>query len=100
MQNDPQSDSLNTFSDLRELGVVFARMVAALAVDPHGYFEKKYTARIESAESDTEIRGVLAQLVLWTTSSALSDENRATLDNKLQQLGLPSVAELRLQFLP
>jgi hypothetical protein len=95
-----QSRSIDDAFDLRELSVAFARMVAALAVDPHGYFEKKYTARIEHAQTDTEIRGVLAQLILWTTSSALTDENRATLDRKLQQLGMPSVAELRLQFLP
>ncbi len=85
---------------LRQLGIEFARMIAALAVDPHGYFEKKYTSRIEHAETDTEIRSVLAQLVQWTTSSALSDENRATLDRKLEQHGMPSVAELRVQFLP
>jgi hypothetical protein len=86
--------------ELRLLGIEFARMIAALAVDPHGYFEKKYTSRIEHAETDTEIRGVLAQLIQWTTSSALSDENRATLDRKLEQLGMPSIAELRVQFLP
>ena len=100
MPNDSQPDSLNTFAELREVGVAFARMVAALAVDPHGYFERKYTARIETAETNTEIRSVLAQLVQWTTSSALTDENRATLDRKLQQLGMPSVAELHLQLHP
>lgn len=87
-------------SDLRQLGIEFARMVAALAVDPHGYFEKKYISRIEHAETEIEIRGVLAHLIQWTTSSALTDENRATLDRKLEQLGLPSVDELRLLYLP
>ena len=97
-ENTPESESSS--QSLRELGIEFARMVAALAVDPHGYFEKKYTSRIEHAATETEIRGVLAQLIQWTTSSALSDENRATLDRKLEQLGMPSVAELRVQFLP
>ena len=100
MPADSQSGSINSLSELREFGVAFARMVAALAVDPHGYFEKKYAARIERAETDIEIRGVLAELVQWTTSSAVSDQNRATLDRKLQQLNMPTIAELRLQFLP
>ncbi len=27
----------------RDFGVTFARLIAELGVDPHGYFEKKYT---------------------------------------------------------
>ena len=86
--------------ELQQFALTFAGLIAEMAVDPHGYFQMKYTSRIEHAETDTEIRGVLAQLIQWTTSSALSDENRATLDRKLEQHGMPSVAELRVQFLP
>lgn len=85
---------------LRDFGLVFARLIAGLAVDPHGYFEKKYTARIEQAHTDLEINGVLAQLVQWATSSALSDAERQRLDNELTQQGLPVVAELRSHLLP
>jgi len=85
---------------LREFGLTFARLIAGMAVDPHGYFEKKYVARIERASSDHEINGVLTQLVQWTTSSAVSDAERSRLDKELSAQGLPSVAELRLHLLP
>ena len=100
MPTDQPSNSLNTFAELQEFGVAFAHMVAGLAVDPHGYFEKKYTARIEMSESDVEIRGVLAQLIQWAASSAVSEQSREILDKQLVKLGMPTVAELRLQFLP
>ena len=100
MPNDESPNQLSSTDELREFGLAFAHMIAGLAVDPHGYFEKKYCARIERSESDAEIRGVLAQLVQWATSSAVSDQSREMLDKQLQQLGLPSIAELRLQFLP
>ena len=85
---------------LRDFGLLFARLIAGMAVDPHGYFEKKYTARIERARTDTEIIGLLAQLVQWATSSALNDTERQRLDNELTEQGLPVVAELRSHLLP
>lgn len=85
---------------LRDFGLLFAQMIAGMAVDPHGYFEKKYTARIEQARTDNEINGVLAQLVQWAASSALSDAERQRLDNQLTEQGLPVVAELRSHLLP
>ena len=87
-------------ASLREFGLTFARLVAAMAVDPHGYFEKKYVARIEQASTDNEINGVLTQLVQWAASSSVSDAERTRLDNELTAQGLPSVAELRLHLLP
>ena len=85
---------------LRDFGLLFARLIAAMAVDPHGYFEKKYTARIEQARTDNEINGVLVQLVQWAASSALTDAERQRLDNELTEQGLPVVAELRSHLLP
>lgn len=85
---------------LRDLGLTFTRLLAAMAVDPHGYFEKKYVARIESATTENEINGVLTQLVQWASSSAVSDAERLRLDSELTAQGLPKVAELRLRFLP
>ncbi len=85
---------------LRDFGLIFARLVAGLAVDPHGYFEKKYTARIERAHSDGEINGVLAQLVQWAASSAITDAERERLDRELGNQGLPSIAVLRANLLP
>ena len=90
----------NNTTDIREFGISFARLIADLAVDPHGYFEKKYTARIENAHSDLEIRGVVTQLVQWVTSSSISDQERAHLDRELGRRGLPSLSDLRLQYLP
>jgi hypothetical protein len=91
---------IDGYDNIRDFGLAFARMIANLAVDPHGYFEKKYTARIESAQTEHEIQSVVAQLVQWATSSAISDDERARLDRELGEMGLPSVNDLRLQFLP
>ena len=33
---------------LRDFSLQFARMLASLAVDPHGYFEKKYACKHEA----------------------------------------------------
>lgn len=90
----------NNATDIREFGITFARLIADLAVDPHGYFEKKYTARIVNAHSELEIKGVVTQLVQWVTSSAISDQERAHLDRELGRRGLPSLGDLRLQYLP
>jgi hypothetical protein len=89
----------NSKSDIREIGLVLARSIAGLAVDPHGYFEKKYIARIEHAHSDQEVRGVLAQLVQWATSGSVSDAERQTLDRELGQRGMPTVEDLQANLL-
>ena len=86
--------------ELRDFGLTFASLIANLAVDPHGYFEKKYTARIENARSEYEISGVLAQLVQWAASSSVSEDERARLDQQLARHGFPAVNELRRQLLP
>ena len=89
-----------SLAEIRDFGVTFAQLIAGLAVDPHGYFEKKYTARIANARSAHEINGVVAQLVQWVGSSSISPEERDRLDRELSQRGLPSLAELRIQYLP
>ncbi len=91
---------MDNVTDIREFGITLARLIADLAVDPHGYFEKKYSARIANAHSEQEIRGVVTQLVQWVTSSSVSEQERAHLDRELGRRGLPSVSELRLQYLP
>jgi len=85
---------------LHDFGLAFARMIAALAVDPHGYFEKKYIARIESSQSDNEINGVLSQLVQWAVSSAVSDAQRDRLNGELCAKNMPDVDILRRHLLP
>ena len=99
------SDHLEEFvhkgkNELQEFAVTFARLIAAIAMDPHGYFEKEYTARIERAESTEEINGVLAQLVQWVASSAVSDAERERINRELDGRGLPTIAALRLHYLP
>ena len=84
----------------REFGITFARLVAGMAMDPHGYFEKKYAARIEHARSVQEIEGVVAQLVQWVTSSAINADERARLEHELERHALPSLDDLRARYLP
>lgn len=82
-------------AELQEYAVTFAQLVAGLAMDPHGYFEKKYTARIERSDSEQEIRGVLTQLVQWISSSSVSDSERERLNHELDGRGMPTVDDLR-----
>ena len=89
-----------SLAEIRDFGLTFARLIAGLAVDPHGYFEKKYAARIENAQSSEEIVTIVAQLVQWAGSSAVNDQERTQLDRELDKRGMPSVADLRLQYLP
>jgi hypothetical protein len=90
----------NSQEDLRGLGLVLARLIAGLAVDPHGYFEKKYTARIESADSDVEISHVLAQLLQWAGSPEITEIEREKLDRELSDRGLPTVDDLCVKYVP
>jgi len=87
-------------SELKDFALTFARLIAGLAVDPHGYFELKYTARIERAESAEEINGVVAQLVQWVASSAMSDSDRDRINRELDERGMPDIKSLRLHYLP
>jgi len=86
-----------SLTEIRQFGLTFARLIAGLAVDPHGYFEKQYAARIENAHSAQEIRGVIAHLVRWVESPVISEQERDTLDHELDRLGLPSIEDVRLQ---
>jgi hypothetical protein len=92
--------SANDATDLKNFAITFTRLIAGLAVDPHGYFEMKYVARINQSESELEIRSVLTQLIQWVSSSSVSDSERLKLDKELAELGFPKIEELRLQYLP
>ncbi len=87
-------------SDLREFASTFARLIAALAMDPHGYFEKKYIARIEQSDSEQEIRGVLVQLTQWVSGASISESQRSLLNKQLDEKGMPSLKELGRNLLP
>jgi hypothetical protein len=87
-------------TELSELAITFSQLIAGLAVDPHGYFEKKYAARIEQSQSEQEVRGVLVQLLQWAVSSAVTDSERETLDRELAERGMPNINDLRANLLP
>lgn len=100
MPNSLEILSAHDRQTLQEFAVTFAQLVAGLAVDPHGYFEKKYTARIQAAQSEHEINGVVAQLVQWIGSPAINNQERERLDHELARRDLPSIADLRVHYLP
>ena len=87
-------------AEIRQFGLTFARLIAGLAVDPHGYFEKQYAARIESAQSVEEISGVVANLVRWVESPVISGQERAQLSRELEELGMPSIEDIRERKFP
>jgi hypothetical protein len=86
-------------TELQDFAVTFAQLIAGLEMDPHGYFEKKYAARIERSESEQEVRGVLVQLVQWAVSSAVTDSQREILDKQLDDRGMPKLDDLRTNLL-
>jgi len=47
-----------------------------------------------------EINGVVAQLVQWIGSPAINNQERERLDHELARRELPSIADLRLHYLP
>jgi hypothetical protein len=89
-----------SLAEIREFGLTFARLIAGLAVDPHGYFEKQYVARIENAHSTEEIRGVIAHLVLWVESPVISAQERDALNRELKTLSLPTLEDIRQKQFP
>ena len=90
----------HSLEEIREFGLTFARLIAGLALDPHGSFEKQYAARIENAHSAQEIKGVIAHLVRWVESPVISAQERGTLSRELAERGLPSIEDIRLQKFP
>jgi hypothetical protein len=89
-----------SLAETRDFGLTFARLIASLAVDPHGYFEKEYAARIEGAHSSQEIDGIVAQLILWAGSSAISEQERERLNRELVKRDMLTIEELRQKLLP
>ena len=89
-----------SLAEIRDFGLTFARLIAGMAVDPHGYFEKQYAACIESAHSVQEANLILAQLVQWVGSTAVSEQERDYLDRELGKRDMPSIESLRQQYLP
>jgi hypothetical protein len=86
-------------AELQAFAITFTQLIAGLAVDPHGGFEKQYTARIERSDSEREIREVLAQLVQWAIGQAVTDSQREQLDRQLVDRGMPKVDDLRAHLL-
>ncbi len=86
-------------TELQAFAIAFAQLIAGLAVDPHGGFEKQYTARIEHSESERDVREVLVQLVQWAVGSAVTDSQREQLDRQLVDRGKPKVDDLRAHLL-
>jgi hypothetical protein len=89
-----------SLTETREFGLTFTRLVAGLAVDPHGSFEKQYAARIESAQSTEEIKGVVAHLVRWIESPVISEQEREQLQQELDKRGLPSIKDIQQKKFP
>jgi len=89
-----------SLTEVREFGLTFTRLVAGLAVDPHGYFEKHYAARIENALSTEEIKSVVSHLVLWIESPVISSQERDTLNRELDQLNLHTLEDIGRKKFP
>ena len=89
-----------SLTETREFGLTFARLIAGLAVDPHGYFEKPYVARLAHAPSTEGIKNVVEHLVLWIESPVVSSQERDTLNRELDQLSLPMLEDIRRKKFP
>lgn len=71
------------------------RFVSTIAMDPHLYFEQKWTAEIAAIESRDDLLRCLDRLVAWVDAAGLSGSQARRLDAALTADGLPTVAGMR-----
>lgn len=75
---------------LRRFTVAVITFLSARMMDPHRYFEQKYMATLDGAESSNELRAVIEGLLDWTASSGLDEIAIAELNEELATEALPS----------
>lgn len=79
----------------RRLCAGLVACVSDLVMDPHRYFEQKWSAEIAVARSPEELRRQVARLVAWIAAAELTRAQMRRLDAALAARGLPAFAELR-----
>jgi len=80
---------LPDIGERRRLGLEVVRFLSARMLDPHLYFEAKYTKLIERAETPGELDTILDGLLEWAAGSGLGDDEFEHLNRRLRQAGLP-----------
>ena len=71
------------------------QLITKQTMDPHLYFERKYTAEINRADSAEAVIEILNGIALWLTSPEFGQESLDRLERDLDLAGLPSVASIR-----
>lgn len=71
------------------------RFVSTVAMDPHLYFEQKWTAEIAASESRDDLLRRMDQLVAWVDAAGLSESQLRRLDSVLTADGLPTFSGMR-----
>ena len=71
------------------------QLITKHVMDPHLYFEKKYLAEIDRADSAKAVLDILDGIAHWLTSPAFGRESLECLERDLELAGLPSVASIR-----
>ena len=71
------------------------RFLSSTVMDPHLYFERKWSAEIGAIESGTQLRAATGRLLAWIDTMGLDAQQRAQLDEVLASDGLPTLEEMR-----
>ena len=75
-------------ADLKASYIFVIRFLSSRMMDPHLYFETKYTTLVWRAESKEELDELMHDLLVWIQSSGLSSEELLRLDEALEREGL------------
>ncbi|MDH3977048.1 MAG: hypothetical protein OEU86_00930, partial [Gammaproteobacteria bacterium] len=78
----------------RDYCIRVIRFVSDSALDPHLYFEKKFTGDVSVASSDAELASILGHLAAWFDETEPDKKRLARFDEQLLAAGLPSLSVL------
>lgn len=69
-------------------------------MDPHLYFEKKYSAEIIGTESSTVVLELIDSLSVWLVAADFRPDQLMQLDRELAARGLPSIGLMQSALRP
>ena len=67
------------------------QLITKQMMDPHLYFERKYSAEIDRVDSVEAVVEILDGIALWLTSTEFGPESLVRLERELTLAGLPSI---------
>ena len=88
-------DQSNSLARAQSYSKRLLQLITKQTMDPHLYFERKYSAEIDRADSAQAVIEILNGIALWLTSPSFGQGSLDRLERELDRAGLPSVASIR-----